>query len=203
VIKNTEFAKNAATEFNFMAKETQKIKDEKIIELKNQLKVANIYQVPKLEKIVINSGVGRYVSTDERKDGKPLAIIEISKILSLISGQKPKITRAQKSIASFKIRENDEIGATVTLRGKRMQDFLFKLINVTLPRTRDFRGISEKKVDVNGILTIGIKEHLAFPELIDEDFKRIYGLEITLVPNTRNREKALALYKSLNIPFAK
>ena len=186
-----------------MTKEIQKIKDEKMIELKNQLKLTNIYQVPKLEKIVINSGVGRYVSTDERKDGKPLAIIEISKILSLISGQKPKITRAQKSIASFKIRENDEIGAVVTLRGKKMQDFLFKLINVTLPRTRDFRGIPEKKVDSSGILTIGIKEHLAFPELIDEDFKRIYGLEITLVPNTRNREKALALYKSLNIPFAK
>lgn len=186
-----------------MTKETQKIKDEKMIELKNQLKLTNIYQVPKLEKIVINSGVGRYVSTDERKDGKPLAIIEISKILSLISGQKPKITRAQKSIAGFKIRENDEIGAVVTLRSKKMQDFLFKLINVTLPRTRDFRGIPEKKVDSNGILTIGVKEHLAFPELIDEDFKRIYGLEITLVPNTRNREKALALYKSLNIPFAK
>lgn len=148
----------------------------------------------KIEKVVINIGLSRAL-----KDEK---FMEIAlRDLALITGQKPKTTLAKKSIANFKIRKGQIIGAIVTLRGKRMHDFLGRLINVALPRTRDFRGIDLKSLDKNGNLTIGIKEHIVFPEISGEEIRNIFGFEITIVVKTKNKEEAIALYKSFGFPI--
>ena len=132
--------------------------------------------VPKITKIVVNTGVGRL------KDEKEKEFVQ--KFTSMIAGQKAHARPAKKSIASFKSREGMVIGYSATLRGKRMYDFLTRLIDMTLPRSRDFRGIAESSVDQFGNLSIGIREHIAFPEIIGEDVKTIFGLEATLVTNT-------------------
>ncbi|MBI2024111.1 50S ribosomal protein L5 [Candidatus Giovannonibacteria bacterium] len=151
--------------------------------------------VTRLTKIVINTGVGKL------KDDKEKEIVK--KYLTMISGQEVHARPAKKSIASFKSREGMTIGYSVTLRGQRMYDFLTRLIDVALPRSRDFRGISETSVDQFGNLTIGIREHIAFPEIIGEDVKTIFGLEATLVTSAKNKEEALELYRALGIPFKK
>ena len=151
--------------------------------------------VPKITKIVVNTGVGRL------KDEKEKEFVQ--KFTSMIAGQKAHARPAKKSIASFKSREGMVIGYSATLRGKRMYDFLTRLIDMTLPRSRDFRGIPESIVDQFGNLSIGIREHIAFPEIIGEDVKTIFGLEATLVTNAKNREEALELYRELGIPFKK
>ena len=121
----------------------------------------------------------------------------------MIAGQKVHGRAAKKSIASFKSREGMIIGYSATLRGKRMYDFLTRLIDIALPRSRDFRGLPESSVDKSGNLSIGIREHIAFPEIIGEDVKTIFGLEATLVAKAKNREEALELYRELGIPFKK
>jgi large subunit ribosomal protein L5 len=151
--------------------------------------------VPKLTKIVLNTGVGR-IRDDKEKE-------VVKKYMSMIAGQEAHPRPAKKSIASFKSREGMVIGYTATLRGKRMYDFLTRLIDVALPRSRDFRGIEEKSVDSFGNLSIGFREHIAFPEIIGEDVKTIFGLEATLVTNAKNREEALELYRELGIPLKK
>jgi len=150
---------------------------------------------PRLTKIVINAGVGRIRDEKEKE--------AIQKYLAMIAGQKAQERPAKKSIASFKSRQGMVIGYAATLRGGRMYDFLTRFINVALPRTRDFRGISESSVDAFGNLTVGIREHIAFPEIIGEDVKTIFGLEATFVVNAKNREAALELYRELGIPFKK
>lgn len=149
--------------------------------------------VPRLIKIVLNTGVGRLKDDKEKET--------VKKYLSMISGQEVHARPAKKSIASFKSREGMTIGYSVTLRGERMYDFLTRLIDVALPRSRDFRGIQETSVDEFGNLSIGIREHIAFPEIIGEDVKTIFGLEATLVTNAKNKEEALELYRKLGIPF--
>ncbi len=171
--------------------------------LKQELGVSNLYQVPRPAKIVVNIGFGRSVSGEDKKDQRNRVFEQVEKMLSLVTGQKPARRQAKKSIAGFKIRQGDVIGMSVTLRGKRMFDFLDRLLNVALPRVRDFRGLSESCVDPRGVCTIGIKEHGAFPELMTEDFGRSYGVGITIVPTMRNRASALALYRSLGFPFKK
>jgi large subunit ribosomal protein L5 len=151
--------------------------------------------VPRLLKIVINTGVGRL------RDDKEREVVE--KYISMIAGQKAQGRPAKKSIASFKSREGMIIGYSVTLRGQRMYDFLSRLIDVALPRSRDFRGIEEKSVDQFGNLSIGIREHIAFPEIIGEDVKQIFGLEVTLVTSAKNRDEAIELYRELGIPLKK
>lgn len=151
--------------------------------------------VPRIMKIVAHTGVGRI------RDDKEIETI--SRQLSLIAGQKPSPRKAKKSIASFKSREGMIIGLAATLRGVRMYDFLSRLINVALPRARDFRGIPETSVDGAGNLTIGIKEHIIFPETVGEDVRTIFGLEVTVVPKTKNRELALEMYRLLGVPFKK
>lgn len=162
--------------------------------LQKELGIKNILALPKLQKAVVNIGLGRAL-----KDEKFLAVA--LRDLGLITGQKPKITQAKKSIANFKTREGMAIGAMVTLRGARMYDFISRLINIALPRTRDFRGISAKSLDKNYNLTIGIKEHIVFPEVSGEEVKNIFGFEVTLVAKAKNKEEALALYKSLGFPI--
>ena len=133
--------------------------------MRETLNLPNVFMAPKIEKVVINIGVGK-MRQQPQFDEKILP--EITKSLSLISGQKPALTRAKKSIAGFKVREGDVVGLKTTIRGKRMYDFLDRLVNAALPRVRDFRGISQNSVDAKGNLTIGVKEHTVFPE-IDTD----------------------------------
>lgn len=186
-----------------MSKFKGKIEKEVLENLKKSLSLSNSHQLPKLKKIVVNAGIGRFVAGDDKKESRDLVVNEMTKILSLITGQKPRQNRAQKSIAGFKLREGDLIGLSVTLRGERMFHFLEKFVNLALPRVRDFRGIMEKNVSPEGILNIGIKEHIIFPELSGEDFKRIYGLQVTIVPQVLNREHALSFFRLLKIPFQK
>ena len=162
--------------------------------LQKELGVKNILALPKIEKVVINIGLGRAL-----KDEKFLELA--MKDLALITGQKPKATLAKRSIANFKTRKGMIVGAMVTLRGQRMHDFISHLINITLPRTRDFQGISAKSLDKNGNLTIGVKEHIVFPEIKSEEVRNIFGFEITIVVKAKNKEEALTLYKAIGFPI--
>lgn len=165
-----------------------------IPELKKELGTSNVMALPRIEKIVVNVGLSRAI-----KDEKFLEVA--LRDLALITGQKMKITKAKKSIANFKIREGLTIGAMATLRKTKMYDFLSRLINISLPRTRDFRGIDEKSLDKNGNLTIGIKEHIVFPEISGEEVRNIFGFEIAIVVKAKNRKEALVLYKALGFPI--
>ena len=162
--------------------------------LQKELGVKNVLALPKIEKVVVNVGLGRVL-----KDEKFLEIA--IQDLALITGQKPKTTLAKKSIANFKIREGMIIGTAATLRGQRMYDFISRLINIALPRTRDFRGISVKSLDKNNNLTIGVKEHIVFPEIKGEEVRNIFGFEVTVVVKARNKEEAIALYKAMGFPI--
>ena len=153
----------------------------------------NVMAVPKIEKVVVNSGVGRI--RDEKQHE------EIRKFLALITGQKPAPRPAKQAIAAFKTRQGLIIGYQVTLRGKRMYDFLSRLINVALPRTRDFRGLEEKSFDERGNLTVGIKEHIVFPEMIGEDYRFLFGFEITVVTTAKKREEGVELLKLVGFPI--
>jgi large subunit ribosomal protein L5 len=151
-------------------------------------------QVPRLEKVVLNMGLGEAIQNIKILD-------TASEELTLIAGQKPVITRAKKSIASFKLRENMPIGCRVTLRQDRMYDFLDKLMNMALPRVRDFRGVSAKSFDGRGNYTLGIKEHLIFPEINYDKIDKIKGLNITLVTTARTDEEGRTLLRLLGMPF--
>jgi large subunit ribosomal protein L5 len=150
----------------------------------------------KIEKVVISTGIG------SKKDDK-VKIEAIEKSLILITGQKPKINKAKKSIASFKLRQGMPIGYSVTLRGQRMRDFLEKLINITIPRVRDFRGLDPKLIDGVGNLTIGFKEHIVFPEAGSEDVRSAFGVGVTIVTKVKTKEETLELLKSIGFRFKK
>ncbi len=156
----------------------------------------NMFQIPKVEKIVLNMGLGEAVQN-------PKIVEKAANELTLIAGQKAVVTRAKKSIATFKLREGMPIGARVTLRQDRMYDFLSKLINIALPRVRDFRGISAKGFDGNGNFSLGIKEHIIFPEIDYDKIEKIRGLNITIVTNARTDEEGRALLAMLGMPFTK
>ncbi|WP_301055354.1 50S ribosomal protein L5 [Lactobacillus hominis] len=156
----------------------------------------SVMQIPKIEKIVLNMGVGDAVSNAKNLD-------EAVEELTLISGQKPLITKAKKSIANFRLREGMSIGAKVTLRGDRMYDFLYKLINVSLPRVRDFRGISSRSFDGRGNYTLGIKEQLIFPEIDYDKVNRVRGLDVVIVTTAKTDEEARELLTEFGMPFAK
>jgi len=165
-------------------------------ELKKELGVKNSFLVPRLQKAVINVGFGRQAKEKE-------VVTAVAEGLAKISGQKAVLTKAKKSISAFKVREGMVIGATVTLRGQRMYDFVEKLINITFPRVRDFRGLDDKAVDRSGNLTIGIKECSSFLELRVEDINNVYGLEISLATTAKDRAAGLAFFRALGIPFKK
>lgn len=160
----------------------------------------NKMAVPKIEKAVVNTGFGRQVVDKTVEEQKKLVNF-ILEDLSLICGQRAVRTYAKKDIASFKIRKGMPIGAKVTLRRKKMIDFLEKLIHIALPRTRDFQGITSESIDKQGNLTIGIKEHIVFPEILPEKAKNIFDLEITVVTNAKSREEGLELLKLLGFPI--
>jgi large subunit ribosomal protein L5 len=153
-------------------------------------------QVPKIEKIVINMGVGDAVSNSKALD---MAVEE----LTILSGQKPLVTKAKKSIAGFKLREGMPIGAKVTLRGERMYDFLDKLVTVSLPRVRDFRGVSKKAFDGRGNYTLGVKEQLIFPEIDYDKVSKVRGMDIVVVTTANTDEEARELLTLLGMPFQK
>lgn len=153
-----------------------------------------------IEKIVINVGVGR-LSQQPNFEDKVLP--ELMKEMALIAGQKPAITKAKKSISGFKVRKGQTVGLKVTLRYQRMSDFLERLIKIVFPRLRDFRGIDLKNIDSNGNLTVGLREQTVFPEINPEISKVDFGLEISIVSNAKNKEEAVALYRSLGIPLKK
>jgi large subunit ribosomal protein L5 len=152
----------------------------------------------RLEKIVVATGVGRL---RQRPRFEEDLLPEIVKELGLITGQKPKITKAKQSVAGFKVREGDIVGLKVTLRGKRMRDFLRRLIGFVLPRIRDFRGLDPKSIDSQGNLTIPIREHIVFPEINSDEVKIDFGLEITLVTSTKNPGEGLTVYQELGLPL--
>lgn len=154
----------------------------------------NVWEVPRLEKVVINMGVG------EAKENPKLLDAAV-RDLSIITGQKPVVTKAKKSVASFKLREGMSIGCKVTLRGQRMYHFLGKLINTALPRVRDFRGISPKSFDGRGNYTLGLKEQLIFPEINYDDVEKIMGMDITVVTSSKTDEEARELLRLLGMPF--
>jgi len=180
----------------------EKYKKEVIPKMKESFGFKNDLAVPKLEKVVINTGFGRQISDKTTEEQKKItgAILED---LSQITGQRAVLTKAKKSIASFKIRQGMPIGAKVTLRGKKMTDFLERLIHLTLPRTRDFQGISPTSADKEGSLTLAVREHIAFPEILPEKVRNIFGLEITVVTTAKSKKEGLELLKLLGFPIKK
>jgi large subunit ribosomal protein L5 len=165
--------------------------------MKDVFHFKNAMAAPKLKKVVINVGTGTAMKKDKNKNDA------IADRIAKISGQKAALRGAKQSISSFKIRQRDPVGIVVTLRGKRMYAFLEKLINVALPRTKDFRGINRTAVDNIGNLTLGIKEHTIFPETADEDIRDVFGLSITLVSTAKNKKEGTAFFEILGIPFKK
>lgn len=178
----------------------EKYKKEIIPEMMKKFGYKNVMSVPKIEKVVVNSGFGRLVANATRDEQKKICDAVIND-LGLITGQRPFAAKAKKSISGFKLREGLPIGAAVTLRGKKMFSFLERLINVALPRTRDFRGINIKSIDGAGNLTLGVKEHIVFPEISQEKIKQIFGFEITIVTTAKNKEQGSELLKLIGFPF--
>lgn len=172
----------------------QKYETEVIPELKKEFGIDNVMAVPKIEKIVINSGVGR-----AKEDSSILG--ELEKDIAAISGQKPIRTRSKQAVSNFKIREGMDIGLKVTLRQERMWYFLDKLVNIALPRTKDFRGVSPRAFDRNGNYSLGIEDQTIFPEIDTTKSVRLQGLQISIITNTFSDEQAFALLKKLGMPF--
>jgi large subunit ribosomal protein L5 len=164
--------------------------------LADEFKIKNPMALPKIEKVVINMGVGEAIQNAKLLD-------TASEELSTISGQKPVITRAKKSIASFKLREGQAIGTMVTLRGDKMYEFLDRLINIALPRVRDFRGVPTKSFDGRGNYTLGIRDHVIFPEIDPGKIDKSKGMNITIVTTAPNDEQARFLLRELGMPFGK
>lgn len=174
----------------------QKYDQEIVPALMKEFKYKSIMQVPRIEKIVLNMTAGREVTNSK-------AIEEVMNELALISGQKPYQTVARKSLASWKLREGMPMGGKVTLRRERAWNFLYELINVSIPRIRDFRGISLKSFDGNGNFALGIKEQIIFPEIFFDKIRRIKGLDVIIVTSAKSDEEALSLLKKLGMPFIK
>ncbi len=174
----------------------EKYNKEIVKSLMDEFKYTSVMQVPKIEKIVVNMGVGEAAHDDK--------FIEAAvKDLEAITGQKAVITKARKSIAGFKIREGQSIGCKVTLRGENMYNFLEKLVRIALPRVRDFRGISKSAFDGKGNYTLGIKEQLIFPEIDYDNILKVFGMDIVLVTTAKTNEEGLALLSAFGLPFRK
>src|SRR5438093_10979523 len=182
-----------ATRMREIPRLKQRYRDELVPQLKNELSLGNVMQVPRVVKVVVNMGVGEAL-----KDGKLLE--GAVKDLATITGQKPLVTKARKSIAGFKLREGQSIGAKVTLRGDRMWEFLDRLLTIALPRIRDFRGL-HSKMDGKGNYTFGVNEQLIFPEVDYDQVYRVRGMDITVVTTAQTDDEARALLKALGFPF--
>lgn len=172
----------------------QTLYKQKRTELKTQLGLSNIHEVPKLEKIVVNCAVG---SQGERKQAVEDAVNEVS----LITGQKPIITKSKKAIANFKLREGENVGVKVTLRGPKMYDFMMRLVRTAIPRIRDFRGVAPRSFDGRGNYTLGITDQSIFPEIELDKIKRSLGFDITFVTSSNNDDHAREMLRALGMPF--
>ncbi len=172
----------------------EKYLSEAVPALKQKFGYTNVMQTPRLHKVVINMGLG---DCKDNPKSMELAIAE----LALISGQKPMITKARKSIANFKVREGMNVGAKVTLRGARMDQFVDKLVNITLPRVRDFRGVSDKAFDGRGNYALGLREQLIFPEVEYDKVEKVRGMEIIFVTTAKTDEECKELLRLLGMPF--
>ncbi len=172
-------------------------KEDILPKLKTSLGVKNTMALPKVTKIVINVGIGTYVKS-HNKD-----FSSIVENVQRIAGQKAVVNKAKKAISNFKIRQGDPVGISSTLRGKKMYDFLNKLVNIVFPRVRDFRGVAPKGFDGNGNFSIGFKEHTVFPEISPDDITKLHGVQINITTNAKNDEEALALLTEMGFPFRK
>ena len=174
--------------------ESIKEKEKKVFEImKKEFGYTNSIEAPRFVKVIVSSGVGSVKDKDKIK--------LIGDRLSKITGQKPSVCPAKKSVASFKVRQGDVVGYQVTLRGDRMFSFLYKLISIAMPRSKDFRGIPRECLDEMGNITIGIKEHTVFPETLDEELKDIFGLSITMVTTAKSKEEAIKFFEYVGFPF--
>ena len=185
-----------ARPFTEAARLRVKYNEEVVPQLKEKFGYTNVMQIPKLEKIVLNMGLG---SDKDNPKGIESALEE----MALIAGQKPIITKAKKSVANFKVREGQNVGAKVTLRGDRMYYFADKLMNIVLPRVRDFRGIPDTSFDGRGNYAMGVKEQLIFPEISYDDVDKIRGMDIVFVTTAKSNEESFDLLNGLGIPFKK
>mgnify|MGYP001563702950 CR=1 FL=1 len=162
--------------------------------LQKEFGIANIMAVPKITKVTVNTGIGR-MAKDEA------AVKKAERDIAILTGQKPVFRRAKKSISSFKIRQGVPVGLSVTLRGKRMYDFLDRLVSIALPMSKDFRGIDQKNIDQHGNLNLGIREHTIFPEVTYETLKDIFGLQVTVTTDAKTHDRGVALFKTLGFPL--
>jgi large subunit ribosomal protein L5 len=174
----------------------ERYKKETIPNLQKSFGFKNVFEVPRIEKVVVNAGIGKFL-----KD--PAIVKDIAETIKALTGQKPLMTKSKKSIAGFKIREGLEVGIKVTLRGKRKWDFIEKLVGAAIPRIRDFQGLKESAVDGNGNFNVGIKEHTIFPEILPENVKTIFGLEVSVVTTAKNHQEGLELFRALKFPIIK
>lgn len=177
-----------------MTRLLKRYKEQVVPNLKQQLGEENVHALPKVEKVIINMGVGAAVADRKKLD-------EAVDHLTLLSGQKPQITRAKKAIAAFRLREGMPIGCRVTLRGQRMYEFLDRLITLALPRVRDFRGVNPKSFDGNGNYSLGLNEQFVFPEISADKATLTQGMNITIVTSASNNDEGRALLKEIGIPF--
>ena len=176
----------------------QRYQQEIVASLKEELKLANIFEVPKLLKVVVNMGVSDPTDPRERKR----ALENIKAQIALITGQQPQVTIAKKAISNFKLRQGDPLGVMVTLRGNRMWEFVDKLLTIVLPRVKDFRGVSTQAFDGHGNYSLGIHEQIIFPEIKYDQIERVRSLQVNFITNSSD-EKAAALLSKLGMPFSK
>ena len=189
-----EVSQDSGTEHQFAPRLRETYRDQVVPALMKEFGYGNLMQVPRLERIVLNVGMGEAIQNVKLLESA-------SAELGLITGQKPITTRAKKAIAGFKLRQGMPIGAKVTLRSRRMWEFLDRLISLALPRIRDFRGVSPKAFDGRGNYTLGLKEHLIFPEIEYDTVASIHGMDITIVTTARTNDEGKALLKHLGMPF--
>lgn len=172
----------------------EKYQKKAVPELKEKFGFKNVMQVPRVERVVVNVGIGKFLKDTNQ-------VKEIKDSIRTIAGQNPVMTKAKVSIAGFKVREGMEVGIKATLRGKRMWNFLEKLVSASIPRIRDFRGIKKSSVDKNGNMNLGIKEHLIFPEIMPEQVKNIFSLQVSIITSAKNSEEGMELFKQLGFPM--
>jgi large subunit ribosomal protein L5 len=179
-----------------MARLQQYYRENVVPKLRGDLKIANVMQVPRISKITVNMGVGEAVADKKMMDAAVADLIKIT-------GQKPLITKSRKAIASFKLRAGLAVGAKVTLRGRRMYEFLDRLINIAMPRIRDFRGVSPRAFDGQGNYSLGVKEQIIFPEIQYDQIDQVRGMDITITTTARDDRHGRALLEAFNFPFRK
>jgi len=172
----------------------EKFNKRTVEEMKKEFGMKNCMQVPRVTKVVVNVGIGKFTKDKNQVD-------EVKESVKFITGQAPVLTKAKQSISGFKVRQGMEVGVKTTLRGTRMWNFIEKLVSAAIPRIKDFRGLNARNVDDNGNLNIGLKEHMIFPEIIPEQVKNIFGLQITIVTTAKNKEQGLKFFKAMGFPI--